>query len=127
MYRVAKEFGLAKEEFCRLKLLCKSAKLLSGLATKEFGSAALLCCLVRKECGLAKLLCKSATLLCCQVRKECDQASFQLISAGLFFFSLSVQQYLQQKGYRAIRAVLGYNRHVLVHIAVEFHFPSRKI
>ncbi|WP_417909316.1 hypothetical protein [Candidatus Electronema sp. PJ] len=42
------------KEFCRLRLLCKSVKLLFGQARKEFCSA--------------KLLCKSAELLCGSTR-----------------------------------------------------------
>ncbi|WP_417909935.1 hypothetical protein [Candidatus Electronema sp. PJ] len=82
--RVPKEFNQAAEEFCRLQLLCKSARLLCGLTGKEFGQAELLS-------GRAKLLGKRVGIFpgVCYIAAEARNN--QSRSCGFFGMTHSTQ------------------------------------
>jgi hypothetical protein len=87
---LAKEFGLAEKEFCRLaQESCSARKELysatkeSGRVRKEFGQAAEEFCRLAKELKSAKLLCGlprkqfgQAELLCCRAQLLCSRVQF---------------------------------------------------
>ena len=90
-YSLAKEFGLARKEFCRLRKELYSATKESGSVRKEFGQAAEESCRLAKEFWSAKLLCGrlrkefcQAELLFCRVELLCGQAKLLGKRAVLF-------------------------------------------